>query len=83
MSRDYDVQVIDMKTSESLGSYQRGEICVRSPIVMIGYLGDSESTAKTIDRHGWLHTGNNYAIRVKARSHCTCFMFMKQDETGQ
>ena len=35
-----------------------GEVLTRSPMVMAGYLDDPESTAKTIDADGWLHTGD-------------------------
>jgi long-chain acyl-CoA synthetase len=35
-----------------------GELMVRGPIVMMGYFGNAEETAKTIEPDGWLHTGD-------------------------
>ncbi|MBR1218025.1 AMP-binding protein [Bradyrhizobium sp. U87765 SZCCT0131] len=41
-----------------LADGERGEVVIRGYIVMKGYFEDPESTAKTIDKDGWLHTGD-------------------------
>jgi HIP---CoA ligase len=35
-----------------------GEVLLRGPNVMLGYLDDPQATADTIDADGWLHTGD-------------------------
>ena len=37
---------------------QEGEICVKGPAVMMGYLNDEEATRQAIDEKGRLHTGD-------------------------
>ncbi|KAL4575689.1 hypothetical protein LXL04_011773 [Taraxacum kok-saghyz] len=56
--RNAELKVIDPNTHLSLGYNQPGEICIRGPQIMKGYLNDAKSTAATIDEQGWLHTGD-------------------------
>ncbi len=49
---------MDTETDEALGPNQEGEICVRGPIVMKGYIGNEAATKDTVDSNGWLHTGD-------------------------
>lgn len=35
-----------------------GELCLRGPTVMIGYLDNTKDTLSTIDPDGWLRTGD-------------------------
>ncbi len=37
---------------------RQGELCTRGYSVMLGYWGDDELTAESIDRAGWMHTGD-------------------------
>ena len=50
--------VVDPASGEAVERGQHGEVWVRGPIVMQGYLGRPDATAATIDADGWLHTGD-------------------------
>ena len=53
-----ECKIVDLETGEPLGPGERGEVCVRGPQIMTGYLNRPDATAQTIDPDGWLHTGD-------------------------
>ena len=53
-----ELRVVDAQTQRDLGAGERGELWVRGPQVMAGYLNRPDATAETIDAEGWLHTGD-------------------------
>ncbi len=56
-----DIQIRDDDNNE-LGLNEAGELWVKGPQVMEGYLNRPEETAKVIDKDGWLATGDMATI---------------------
>ena len=53
-----EAKVVDIVSGAELGPKEHGEICVRGPNIMLGYLNQPEATAQSIDPEGWYHTGD-------------------------
>ena len=53
-----EAKIVDTATGEELGYNEQGEIWVRGPQVMKGYLNRPDATAITITPDGWLRTGD-------------------------
>ena len=69
-------RIVDPDTGEDQPIGERGELWVRGPQVMTGYLNNPTATADTIDSDGWLHTGD-IAI-IDEHGHMTIVDRMKE-----
>jgi acyl-CoA synthetase (AMP-forming)/AMP-acid ligase II len=53
-----ECRIVDPQTGVDAPSGEAGEVWVRGPQVMKGYLNNPEATARTVDPERWLHTGD-------------------------
>lgn len=53
-----EVKLVDPETGEDVPVNTQGEVVIRGYSVMKGYYKMSEATAQTIDKDGWLHSGD-------------------------
>jgi acyl-CoA synthetase (AMP-forming)/AMP-acid ligase II len=53
-----EAMIVEIVSDRPLGVNEQGEVRIRGPQVMKGYLNNPEATAWTLDSDGWLHTGD-------------------------
>ncbi|CAM6007667.1 unnamed protein product [Sphagnum balticum] len=53
-----EAMVVDVETGRFLPPNCTGELWIRGPSIMQEYLNNAEATAATLDKQGWLHTGD-------------------------
>ena len=53
-----EARIVALDGSQDVAAGERGELWIRGPQVMLGYLNDAGATAAAIDGEGWFHTGD-------------------------
>lgn len=51
-------QIVDIENGKILGPHEQGELWIKSPLRMKGYMGDLESSNALIDADGYVQTGD-------------------------
>lgn len=53
-----EVKIVDITNGDEVAQGKEGELLIRGPQIMQGYLGKAEETAACLDKEGWYHTGD-------------------------
>jgi acyl-CoA synthetase (AMP-forming)/AMP-acid ligase II len=53
-----EVRLVDVDTGREVEADREGELLIRGPQIMKGYLNHPDETAASIDGEGWYHTGD-------------------------
>jgi len=53
-----EFRLVDPATGDDVAEGEPGELWIRGPQVMQGYLNNEAATRRTLDEEGWLHTGD-------------------------
>lgn len=53
-----ECRIVDIESGKDVADGETGELLIRGPQVMKGYLNNPEATRHTIDADNWLHTGD-------------------------
>src|SRR5262245_15939861 len=53
-----ECRIVDLESDQAVGPNQAGELRIRGPQVMKGYLNNPRATADMLDADGWLRTGD-------------------------
>lgn len=50
--KNWKIKVVDLDTGKTLGVQEQGEICFKSPYLMLRYHKDEQTTQEAIDAEG-------------------------------
>lgn len=69
--RNMEMRIVEVGSTRDVAPGAEGEIWLRGPNVMQGYLGAEEATREALDAEGWLHTGDVGHVNAEGRLHVT------------
>jgi fatty-acyl-CoA synthase len=58
-----EIKIVSVANGEIVETGTQGELCTRGYMLMKGYDGEPEATARAIDPDGWFHTGDLGTMR--------------------
>lgn len=58
LGENLEAKIVDPDSGEALPPGKQGELWLRGPAIMKGYMGNEAATAATLDSDGWLKTGD-------------------------
>lgn len=56
--RNTNLKIVDLETGNALGPNKKGELWIKAKTMTKGYYKNPQVTKETIDKEGWLHTGD-------------------------
>ncbi|XP_054822036.1 4-coumarate--CoA ligase-like 9 [Prosopis cineraria] len=58
LEKNFEAKIVDSVSGEALPPGKKGELWLRGPTIMKGYVADETATTDTLDSEGWLKTGD-------------------------
>ncbi|KAH7511262.1 hypothetical protein JRO89_XSUnG0214900 [Xanthoceras sorbifolium] len=58
LSGGFEAKIVEPETGDALPPLKQGELWIRGPTIMKGYIRDAKATSETLLKDGWMRTGD-------------------------